>query len=241
MPNLTWTFCWPLFVEKFFLIIQQGPWCFWRPGAIQSASIMPWWQHVLGQGSRTVRFLCHTSLQAGHGQPIAQLGVLTTQGSVAHLQDAYHGCLATNSGWCHLFICVWLLCDGAVDLESTAKLTKQHEMGFCYFTKEEELSGDPTMCPFGPLSCAKSKHTHLQVTTSFISVMTFHFYPSIHFLYRLIRQSGRGGAGAYPSGHRAKGGVISLLHFHNSFVFKLQSVFSLTFRAAISIDCFAHE
>ena len=30
---------------------------------------------------------------------------------------------------------------------------------------------------------------------------------SIHFLYRLIRRSGRGGAGAYPSGHRAKGGV----------------------------------
>ena len=31
--------------------------------------------------------------------------------------------------------------------------------------------------------------------------------PSIHFLYRLIRRSGRGGAGAHPSGHRAKGGV----------------------------------
>ena len=31
--------------------------------------------------------------------------------------------------------------------------------------------------------------------------------PSIHFLYRLIRRSGRGGAGAYPSDHRAKGGV----------------------------------
>ena len=31
-------------------------------------------------------------------------------------------------------------------------------------------------------------------------------HPSI-FYTRLIRRSGRGGAGAYPSGHRAKGGV----------------------------------
>jgi len=30
---------------------------------------------------------------------------------------------------------------------------------------------------------------------------------SIHFLYRLIHRSGCGGAGAYPSGHRAKGGI----------------------------------
>jgi len=32
-------------------------------------------------------------------------------------------------------------------------------------------------------------------------------HPSIRFLYRLIRRSGRGGAGAYPSGHWAKGGL----------------------------------
>ena len=31
-------------------------------------------------------------------------------------------------------------------------------------------------------------------------------HPSI-FLYFLICRSGRGGAGAYPSGHRVKGGV----------------------------------
>jgi len=31
-------------------------------------------------------------------------------------------------------------------------------------------------------------------------------HPSI-FYTRLIRRSGRGGAGTYPSGHRARGGV----------------------------------
>lgn len=50
---------------------------------------MPQWQRILGQGSRAVRSLCHTSLQAGRGQPSAQLGVLKTQGNAANLQ----GCL----------------------------------------------------------------------------------------------------------------------------------------------------
>ena len=33
------------------------------------------------------------------------------------------------------------------------------------------------------------------------------FITSIHFPYHLVRQSGRGGAGAHPSSHRAKGRV----------------------------------
>lgn len=72
-----------------FLIIRRGPRnCRWPPTA-QSFCIVLRWQRVLGQGSRTVRCLCHTSPQAGHGQPLAQLGVLKNQGKATNLQ----GCL----------------------------------------------------------------------------------------------------------------------------------------------------
>ena len=65
------------------------------------------------------------------------------------------------------------------------------------------------------------------------------FHPSI-FYTRLIRQSGCGGAGAYPSGHRARGGVhsgqvtsvfIPLFCFYVLFV----QVYPLESRSLISI------
>lgn len=81
-----------------YLIIRRGPpSCRWPPTA-QSFRIVPRWQRVLGQGSRTVRSLCHTSPQAGHGQPLAQPGVLKNQGNATNLQ----GCLPrlfSNRAW----------------------------------------------------------------------------------------------------------------------------------------------
>lgn len=116
-----------------------------------------WWQHVLGQGSRAVRSLCHTSLQAGHGQPTAQPGVLKTQGSFAHLQ----GCLPwlfSNRLRLTPFV---RLCSAAVWWSSgCGGYSEANQTTRWVLLLEEELWGDPTKCPFMAPSHRKSTITH---------------------------------------------------------------------------------
>lgn len=92
---------------------------------------MPQWQRFLGQGSRAVRSPCHTSLQAGHGQPLAQLGVLKTQGSAANLQGCLPWLFSNQlclAAFLHLCLAVAWWSGGCVGV--TAKLTKQHDGTF---------------------------------------------------------------------------------------------------------------
>lgn len=119
-----------LFVGKLFLIVQQGPWSWWLL-TTHSALIMPQWQRVLGQGSRAVRSLCHTSLQAGHGQPLAQLGVLKTQGNAANLQGCLPWLFSNQlclTEFVRLCLAVAWWNGGCVGV--TVKLTKQHDGTF---------------------------------------------------------------------------------------------------------------
>lgn len=96
----------------------------------------------------SVTLLC----RQGMASPWHSQGSLKPGAVLLICKDAYLGCLATDSGWQCLFVCVWLLCDGPVDVGVTAKFTRQHKTHFCCLTKKEELSGDPTVCSFVPLS-----------------------------------------------------------------------------------------
>jgi len=79
MPNLTWALCWPSLWWGALSNLPAGDWLLLSGGGPpQPYRIMPLWQRVLGQGTGAVRSLCHTSLQARHGQPTAQPGVLKT-------------------------------------------------------------------------------------------------------------------------------------------------------------------
>lgn len=139
-----------------FLIIWRGPWsCRWPPTA-QSFCIVPWWQRVLGQGSRTVRSLCHTSLQEGHGQPLAQQGVLKNQGNAANLQGCQprlcsnRVCLTRSVGLC--LVAVWWsggdrgrgTGGGRYSRNQPNPTTGWH---FCCLTGEAEPSAEPTVRP----------------------------------------------------------------------------------------------
>lgn len=166
MPNLTWAF-----VDRVFVCRALCRHCEAPVGAAvlltAGGFIVCWYYPPLTASPWTRQKNCQVSLShfsAGRTWPAHSTDRGPKEpGSVMLIsKDAWSGCLATQCAWQCLLACVWLQCDGVVEVVGvTAKLTKQHHGAFCCFMKREERLGGSRCVSFHePESWEVQENTH---------------------------------------------------------------------------------